>query len=76
MCPGAYTENDDDDNTISDIVVNGIIDTDNSDGMYSVRSMTANCFQSKLVEHFDILFKQYKIKWTRILNTTHTGITI
>ena len=38
--------------------------------------LSADAFRSKLIEHFDILFKQYKIKWTRRENSTYTPANI
>ena len=40
----------------------------NIDGINDVRNLTADYFQLKLIEHFDILFKQYNIKWPRKQN--------
>ena len=69
-------DDDNDDHTIPNPAVNAIIEDDDSEGIYSIRLMTADYFQSKLIEHFDILYLQYKIKWTSRIETTPTNIII
>ena len=69
-------DDDNDDHTIPNPAVNAIIEDDDSEWIYSIRLMTADYFQSKLIEHFDILYLQYKIKWTSRIETTPTNIII
>jgi hypothetical protein len=45
-----------DDHMLSDVSV---------DGINNVHQLTCDSFRKKLIEHFDILFKQNKIKWPR-----------
>ena len=40
----------------------GEIDTSTVD---EIRLLSADLFQKKLIEHFDLLFKQNKIQWRR-----------
>ena len=39
------------------------------DRINEVKNLTADAFRKKLVEHFDILFKQHRIQWTRRLKS-------
>ena len=38
------------------------------DGINDIRNFTSEFFQAKLIEHFDILFKNYKVRWPRVKN--------
>ena len=37
-------------------------------GINYVKNLSADVFQQKLIEHFDILFKQHKVVWPRSKN--------
>jgi hypothetical protein len=51
-------EGDDDNNDIS-----GNEPTPSTGGIRVVRTLRQDYFKRKLIEHFDILFRQNKIKW-------------
>ena len=56
---------DDDDNNVPEIVFDTVVDSININAINNVSNLSADFFQKKLIEHFDILFKQHKIKWTQ-----------
>ena len=58
-------DSDDDSDIIMEPVETTVIEEINLSHVNDVRFLNADVFQKKLVEHFDILFKQLKIKWPR-----------
>ena len=64
MGPGTSNEDEDEvqDVPIVDNSLEGVIDTNN---VNEVRLLSADIFQKKLIEYFDILLKQHKIQWPR-----------
>ena len=55
-------DSDDDSDIIMEPVENTVIEEIDLSHVNDVRFLNADVFQKKLVEHFDILFKQMKLK--------------
>ena len=46
------------------------------DGINEVKNLTVDVFRKKLIEHFDILFKQHQIQWTKRPQSKHVPANI
>ena len=60
---------DDDDYPEAEGITNCAIRDVSRDQINNVNYLTADSFQKRLVQNFDIIFQQHKIKWTKQSNT-------